>query len=175
MQTLRSLFTATTVFLTVILAVPALAQLEIPEGWYGIWETEIALYDCDTNALLFSTTGRDTTCPGSVIEEPEGGGDGVTCTYSGDANSMEMHCEGSEEVAPGCMANFEFDMTTTRTDDSYTSTGITTISYSGDCPFSEESCSRTEISGTRISSDLGPCDSLPVESRPWAAVKAIYR
>ena len=73
------------------------------------------------------------------------------------------------------MANFVYDLTTTRTGDSFTSTGTSVITYTGDCPFSEESCTRTEVTGTRISSGQEECESLPVESRPWAAVKAIYR
>jgi hypothetical protein len=174
-HTLRSLFMATTVFMIVAAAVPAVADVEVPEEWFGVWETDIAIYDCETNVLVFSTTSRDTTCPGAVFEDPDPGETTFECTSSADANSFVIHCEGSEEVIPGCMANYVYDATTTRNGDSFTSIGTTSFTYTGDCPFIEDSCNRTEVTGTRISNDTADCESLPVEGQPWATVKAYYR
>jgi len=174
-NTLRTILMTVAVGLLFAVAVPAIADTEIPEEWIGVWQLDIAIYDCDTNIRLYSSAPLDTICPGSVFEDPDGGDFTIECTASAGATTYTTHCEGSSEVEPGCIANFMYDVTGTRDGDSYSSTAITTIAYTGDCPLIPDSCQRIEISGIRISSDLGPCDSTPVESRPWATVKAFYR
>ena len=175
MHTFRMMFKATAICLLVLAAVPAMADQEIPEEWIGIWEMDFAIYDCETNALLFSSTNLDTICPGSVFEDPDPGNITTECTSSADATTYTVHCEGSEEAAPGCTANFVYDLTGTRNGDSMTQLGTMTITYTGDCGPVEDACQRIEISGTRTNNDPGPCESTPVESRPWATVKSYYR
>jgi hypothetical protein len=165
----------TAIGLLVLVAVPAMADTEIPEEWIGIWELDIEVYDCETNGLLFSSTTLDTICPGSVFEDPDPGEVTIECTGSADANSYTTNCEGSEEVTPGCTMNFVYEISGTRNSNSYTSTGTTTITYTGDCPLIPDSCQRVEITGTRTSTDPGPCEATPVESRLWSTVKSYYR
>jgi len=174
-HTLRSLIMTAVTCSLVVVASPAIADVEIPEEWIGVWELDVAAYDCETNALLFSSTNLDTICPGSVFEDPNPSSITVECTSSADATTYMVHCEGSTEVLPGCAANFIYDATGTRDDNSYTSTATTIISYTGDCPLIPDSCQRTEITGTRISGQMDPCDSTPVESRSWATVKSYFR
>ena len=175
MHTLRSLFMATIVFMIVVASVPVLADEEVPEEWFGVWEIEIEIFECESNEMIWFSAFRDTTCPGAVFEDPDPGETTVECTSSVDGNSYEIHCEGSEEAIPGCMMNYVYDTTTTRNGDSFTSVGTTSITYTGECPFFEDSCNRTEITGTRISNEAEDCESLPVEGQPWATVKALYR
>jgi hypothetical protein len=156
-------------------AVPALADVEIPEEWVGVWELEIAVYECETNTLLFSTTDLDTICPGSVFEDPDPEEMPLECTGSADADSYTTHCEGSLEVMPGCTMNFVYDVTGTRDGDTYTSVATTDITYSGDCPDVPDTCQRTEVTGTRIGGAPNPCDGTPVEGRSWGTVKSLYR
>lgn len=175
-HTFRMMFKATAVCLLVLAAAPAIADQEIPEEWVGIWEMDIAIYDCDTNALIFSTTSLDTICPGSAFEDPDPGDITIECTSSADANTYTNHCEGSEVVIPGCTATFVFDLTGTRNGDSYTQVGTTMVTYAGAaCGLFPDSCQRMEVSGTRSNNDPGPCESTPVEGRPWATVKSYYR
>lgn len=175
MNTLRTIFMAVAVGLLLVVAVPAIADTEIPEEWIGVWQLDIGIYDCDTNVLFFSSAPLDTICPGSVFEDPDGGDITLECTTSVDATTYTAHCEGFDEVEPGCTANFVYDISGTRNADSFSSTAITTVTYTGDCPLIPDSCQRIEVSGIRISSDLGPCESTPVERQPWATVKAFYR
>ena len=175
MFNLRMMTKATMVFLLVLAAVPVIADVEIPEEWIGIWELDISIYDCETNALLFSTTNLDTICLGSVFEDPDPGSASIECTGSASATTYSTHCEGSELVEPGCTSNFVYDVSGTRNGNSYTSIATFTTTYTGDCGFFPDSCQRTEITGTRTSSDPGPCEITPVESRAWATVKAYYR
>lgn len=161
--------------LTMIAAVPAMADTEIPEEWLGIWEVYTEIYDCETEELEFTSTHLDTICPGSVFEDPDPDSGTIECTSSADSDSYTIHCEGSEEVVPGCTANFIYDATSTRTGDSYASVGTTTITYTGDCPLIPDFCQRTEITGTRIAGVPNPCDGAPVEGYSWSSVKSIYR
>ncbi len=174
MNTLKSLIRAASVCLLVVVSVPAIADEVIPEEWYGIWELETASYDCDTNALIFSSTDLDTICEGSVFEDPDPGSVTVDCTTSVDGTTYIAHCEGSEEVFPGCIVNFVFDTTGTRNGDSFTS--VTTFSTTATgCIDFPDSCQRTETTGTRISGPPNPCGSTPVVHQAWATVKASYR
>jgi hypothetical protein len=161
--------------LVVLMAPAVYADVVVPEEWIGIWELEVAIYDCDTNALLFSSTQLDTICPGFAFTDPDPDSIDFDCTGSANATTYTNHCEGSEEISPTCTMNFVYDVTGTRTGNSYTSVGVSTITYTGDCPFVMDSCQRTEISGTRIATDPGPCESTPTENRPWATVKSYYR
>jgi hypothetical protein len=173
----KTMLTKTTLSLALLLCVashPAAAQVEVPAEWVGIWEIQIELYDCDTDQLLFSTTSTDTICEGDAFEEPDDESGSVTCTGTADADSYTMHCEGSEVVMPGCTANYEYNAEGTRSGDSYQSTAIFTVAYAGDCGV-PDSCQRTEIVGTRISSDPGPCEQTPVERRSWDTVRSLYR
>lgn len=175
MFTLKSLLVTALCGTLVALAAPAVAQVEIPEEWIGIWELDLAVYDCETDDLLFATTSIDTICPGTVFEEPDPEDVTIECSGSADATSYTIHCEGSEEVIPGCTANFVHDASGTRNDGSYTSIATTTITFVGDCPLIPDSCQRTEITGTRIGSAPEPCGQTPVESWTWATVRSLYR
>lgn len=156
-------------------AAPASAQTPVPEAWVGIWEIEMTTYDCTTNAILFSTTDLDTVCPGSVFEDPDGGGEfTLECTSTVEADSYDSHCEGSS-VFGDCTAQYVFDVTSTITGDSYTSTQTVSITYTGDCFGIPDSCERTETTGTRIAGPPNPCEGTPVDAHTWGAVKAAYR
>jgi hypothetical protein len=173
--TLKSLFVTALLFVVAVSAVPAAAQVEIPEEWLGIWELDLASYDCETDDLLFATTSFDTICPGNVFEEPDPEDIPIECTGSADGSSYSLHCEGSEVIQPGCSANFVYDATGTRNGESYTSVAIVNISFTGDCPLIPDSCQRIEITGTRIGSAPEPCGQTPVESWTWNTVRSLYR
>ena len=175
MRTLRLMIIFASVSLLAVAAVPANADVVIPEEWFGVWELQVASYDCDTNELLFSSTQLDTICPGEVFEDPDPGDVDVTCTSSANATSYTIHCDGSGEALPGCTINIVFDTNGTRTNDGYTAISTVTFTYVGNCLGIPDSCTRTEVTGTRISGPTEPCESTPVENTTWAAVKAYYR
>lgn len=164
-----------TVCLLIVAATSAIADVDIPEEWIGVWELDSATYDCETDELLFSSTNLDTICAGSVFPDPEPGEITIECTGSADATSYTGQCEGSFEVIPGCTVNFLYESTATRNGDTYTSTSTITISYVGDCPVIPDTCQRTEATGTRIESPTDPCSATPVESVSWGTVKTLYR
>jgi len=151
------------------------ADVDIPAEWYGIWELELTSYDCDTEEILFTSTSLDTICVGDVFQDPDPSSFTVECTASIDANSYTISCEGESEIFPGCTAAFDYSGSATRNGDSYTSTTFTNITYAGDCGPIPDTCQRTEITGTRIASAPDPCDSTPVESTSWSAIKELYR
>ena len=153
----------------------ARAATEVPAEWLGVWEIDIAVYDCDTNDLIFQSAELDTLCPGDLFEAPEDEEFTLTCSTSADANSFSDHCEGESEAFPGCTATFTYDATGTRTGETYTATTTTTISYVGVCLGLEGSCMRTEITGTRIAGVPNPCGSTPNLEQSWGAVKSSYR
>ena len=153
----------------------ARADIEVPAEWLGIWETEITAYDCDTNDILFQFAELDTICPGDLFEDPQDEEFALTCTSSADADSYTNHCEGETEAFPGCTAAFTYDATGTRTDETYTVTATTAISYVGTCMGIQDSCTRTEITGTRIGAVPGSCASTPNRDQAWGAVKSSYR
>ncbi len=161
--------------LTMTAAVPAMADVEIPDEWLGIWELDVEIYDCETNELQFTSTNLDTICPGSVFEDPDPDSVNIECTSSANGDSYTSHCEGSEEATPGCTVNFTYDATGTRTGDSYSSISTMTITYTGDCPLIPDSCQRVEITGTRIAGTPNPCNGAPVEGYSWSSVKSLYR
>jgi hypothetical protein len=161
--------------LIILFAIPAMAQTEIPEEWFGIWEMDVASYDCDTDELLFSSTEMDTICPGSVFEDPDPGSFTIECTSSADATTYEIQCLGSTEVAPGCTVEFDYDGTGTLNSDTYTAVTYSNITYGAGCPVSLDTCQRVEITGTRVSSSTDDCLSTPVVSQAWGAIKSSYR
>jgi len=175
MDSLRKSITAVFVCLLVVVAIPALADVEIPDEWFGIWELEVVGYDCDSEMVIFSSTSLDSICEGSMFVDPDPSSFPIECTGSADADSYTLHCEGSQEVIPGCTANFVYDSDATRDGDSYSSVTITSITYTGDCSVIPDSCQRIEVTGTRIDDAPDPCDEVPVETRSWSTVKSFYR
>ena len=153
----------------------ARADTEVPDGWLGIWEIEITMYDCGTNDVLFQRAELDTLCPGDLFEDPEDVEFGLTCTSSADDVSFTGHCEGEAEAFPGCTATYVYDTQGTRTGETYTATTTTTIAYVGECMGFPESCTRTEVTGTRIAGAPSPCGSTPNLEQSWGAVKSSYR
>jgi len=174
-HTLRSLIISTSVCLLAVVAVPSMADIDVPEEWLGVWQLETASYDCDTNELLFSSTVLDTLCPGAVFEDPDPSSIEVTCTNSANSTTYTIHCEGSAPALPECTANFVFDGGGTRTDDTYTAITTVSTTYEGECMGIPDFCVRNEVTGTRISGPDGPCESTPVDSQSWSTVKAYYR
>ena len=156
-------------------ALPAVADVDIPEQWLGIWQLAVEAFDCDTEELLFSSTAIDTVCAGDVFQDPEPGGVQAECEADINATTYTIHCEGSDEVVPGCTVNFTYDATATLDGDTYTSTAISNITYTGDCPVIPDSCMRTVVTGTRIGNAPEPCGQTPVESQSWSTVKSLYR
>lgn len=163
-------------FVLLMAATPARAQDPIPIEWAGIWEIEITVYECDTNAVTFNGTALDTICPGDIFYIDDGGGTiDWTCTTSADENSLEYHCIGTGEVAPECTVQYVYDGNSTRTGESYTATATTTTTYLGDCFGIPNSCSRAETSGMRIAGAPSLCEGTPTEAHTWGAAKAAYR
>ncbi len=175
MHTLTSKLMATVFGLLVISATPALADVPIPDEWLGIWELEVNAYDCVTNQLIFSSTSLDTVCPGEVFVDPDPSEFTLECTGSADSDSYTLHCEGSQEVSPGCTVNFSYDANGTLDGNTQNSTSTTNISYTGDCPMIPDFCQRVEITGKRIAGTPNSCEGTPVESRLWSTVKSLYR
>lgn len=156
-------------------AAPAAADVIVPEEWVGIWEIQVATYDCDTNDLLFSTTVYDTICPGWAFADPDQEEIDLTCTGSADANSYSQHCEGSSTPFPGCEMSFVFDGTGSRTGDTYTAITTTSSTFVGACFSIPDSCSRTEVTGTRIDDTPDQCTETAEDQVSWSALKGHYR
>jgi hypothetical protein len=147
----------------------------IPPEWAGIWEIQSTAYDCETDEVLYAGTFQDTLCTGSVIQNP-GSEFEITCTGSADGATVINHCEGSGEILPGCIAEFTYDTSTTRTGDTFVSTTTSVMNYVGDGCFGiPGSCTRYEQTGTRIASEPSPCADTPVEAESWGSIKALYR
>lgn len=173
MKTLRPL--ALIAALTALAAAPAAADVIVPDEWVGVWELQIAAYDCETDALQFSTTEYDTICPGWAFSDPQEEDIDITCTGSANADSYEQSCEGSSEVLPGCTVDFAFDAAGTRTGDTYTSVTTIATTATGSCMGFQGSCQRIEVSATRIDPTPPDCSETPAEAWDWSTVKQRFR
>ena len=145
----------------------------VPAEWGGVWSIHTETHKCSNDSLLFSSTGLDTICPNTPFPHPSGGG--FTCTTTATATAFSSHCTGSEEVVPGCTAGFVFDVSGTRSGDTFTATGTENITYVGSCFGIPNSCTRLVESGTRTAPPPNPCSGSPVAERSWGELKSIYR
>jgi hypothetical protein len=155
-----------------------LDEITIPQEWAGIWESDIDVYDCDTNFLLFSSTELDTMCTGGPVMEPDEGGEiQITCTGTVDGNNIDIQCSGSAVIGPDCTAEIEWVSVGTRDGDSMTSTTTVTTTYVGaGCEGGpSEFCIRSEASGTRIGPEPEDCDFVANEVYSWSTIKGLYR
>ncbi|HPF35185.1 MAG TPA: hypothetical protein P5571_07950 [Candidatus Krumholzibacteria bacterium] len=173
MKSLRPLMLCAAV--TALTAAPALADVIVPDEWVGIWELQIASYDCDTDVLLFESTEYDSICPGWAFSDPVDEEVEITCTGSANADGYEQHCSGSSEPLPGCTIDFAFDAAGTRTGDTYTAITTITTTATGSCMGFQGSCQRIEVTGTRIDATPPDCSQTPAETWSWSAVKEGYR
>lgn len=173
MRSLRPL--ALIAALTALVAAPAAADVIVPDEWVGVWELQIAAYDCETDALLFSSTEYDTICPGWGFSDPQDEDIDLTCTGSADADSYLQQCSGSTEILPGCTVTYDFEATGSRTGDTYTSVTVIETVATGDCMGFSGSCQRIEVTATRIDPTPPDCSETPAVAWDWSTVKQRYR
>ncbi len=157
-------------------ATPGWAVSVVPPEWGGIWESTDDTFDCDTNALMFSSASTDTLCPGAVFGEPPVIEEiTFTCTSSADGDSYTTHCEGSTEMIPGCLATYVIDTVGTRTGETSVSTTTFSTTFVGACFGMADTCQRTESTSTRIAGPPESCVGTPNEGESWGTLKARYR
>jgi hypothetical protein len=143
----------------------------LPSAWAGVWDFDDADYDCGTNEFLGSDPSVDTLCTGDTFQE-EGK---LDCSGTASDTEIDIACTGSSEIFPGCNVTSTFTLQATRSGE--TLTAVATFSFDfepDDCAFQEDSCIRTETTGTRIAPEPAEC-STPVEPNTWGRVKAAYR
>lgn len=174
MKTLRWIILAASIGLAVCAGTSS-ADVVVPQEWVGVWELQSATYDCDTGALLYSSTHRETICPGWAFLDPDPGGLDLTCTGGADEDSYVHHCEGSDTPLPNCTLDFIFDANGTRIGDTYTAITTIDIIYTGDCAGIQDSCTRKEVTATRIDASPDECLQTGEESVSWTALKSRYR
>jgi hypothetical protein len=143
----------------------------IPAAWAGVWEFDDIDYDCATNDSLDSDSSTDTLCTGDPVFPDSG----LTCTGNADDNNINIVCEGTFEIITGCFATFTNTLVASRNGDSLTATLTFSRSYTPpNCIFKEDSCTRTESSGSRIGPEPPGCTTA-VEEVSWGKVKARYK
>lgn len=146
----------------------------MPPEWAGIWRITTDLVDCETLVVLHSSTEDDTTCTGDVLsfESPE---NGYTCTESVNGNSVTVSCSATTPLEEGCDLLTQFELTMTRSDDSFEGVQTIVSSTQGEgCTFPISTCQRFEMSGTRIAPPPASC-ATAVEASAWSTIKSLYR
>jgi hypothetical protein len=148
-------------------------EIIMPAEWAGIWQTQTDKVDCETLAVLHSSTVDDTTCAGDVFSYDSGEGD-FTCTESVNGNTVSISCSGQFPLDEGCDIVSQFDLTITRNGDSFEGVQILTQTTQGEgCEFPFSMCDRYELTGTRIGPPPASCVT-PVETRAWSTIKVLY-
>ncbi len=153
---------------------PAAADpIPLPEEYIGIWEETTVVRDCETQVILFQSTENDTVCAGSTFD-PDFGETPLTCTGTITPTTIDIQCEGSYELEPGCTANVNFTMTGTLSGDTWTTTTRIESTFVGEaCPI-PSACLSITSTATRINPDPGDCPPSPVEPATWGQLKHLY-
>jgi hypothetical protein len=147
---------------------------DMPAAWSGLWFQEIAIYDCTTELLIYSTTSTDTACTGDAVFTPEPGIT-IDCTGTTTDTNIDMECTWSIEEPAGCIVTNTLNVVGTRSSNSYQMNSTMQATHVGDtCEYVDAICIRSEITGTRIGPQPQTCGS-PVEAATWGRVKALYR
>ncbi|MFO7653941.1 MAG: hypothetical protein R6X25_08985 [Candidatus Krumholzibacteriia bacterium] len=152
-------------------------DIVVPPEWAGIFDVDLALYDCATDILLFAASQQDTICTGDSATDP-GDDTELTFTCSGgfDGNTFSAVCDGSAEIEPGCTQTLVATYTGSLSGDTVTVVAVADITYSGaTCVDVEDSCIRIETTSVRVGPEPPSCGQTPAESGTWSAVKDIYR
>lgn len=146
----------------------------MPAEWAGIWRNTTELVDCETLVVLNSSTEDDTTCAGDVLsfESPE---NGYSCTESVNGNTVTVSCTATTPLEEGCDLLTQFDLTMTRSGDSFEGVQTIVSSTQGEgCTIPFSTCQRFEMSGTRIAPPPESC-ATAVETSSWSTIKSLYR
>lgn len=145
----------------------------VTEAWEGVWEIETTVRDCETQNIISTSSTRDSLCAGDPIPF-EGGEADLTCDGTANDTSFELHCSGSNEWFPGCVAHTTLTATGTRDGDSFSATATmeTTFEGTGKCEFFPDQCLLIETAGTRVEDG---CVTTPVEPLGWGKVKSRFR
>jgi hypothetical protein len=144
---------------------------EIPAEWAGIWMYQSQTKDCVTGAVINSSAYADTTCAGEVIVP---GGGFYQCTGGYDGNTYTSDCVASQEILPGCRADYHLVQTGTRNGDTYTSTARSTTTFVGEtCGVLADQCFDFVTTATRVAPAPDPC-FVPVEPVTWGSLKSRF-
>jgi len=164
------------ILIALCLAAPASAQIEFPASWAGIWEITSTDYECGTSNQVDMYTETDTLCAGDIFDPGEEE-EGVEYLCSGgiDDTTIDISCSVTAEVAPGCNITFTFTTTGTRTGDSFEGTDTFSITYEGDCFGLPDSCTESEVTGSRIGAAPTECATTSTEPTSWGRIKDLYR
>lgn len=155
-------------------ALRALGDYTVPAAWAGIWNSQSNDYDCATNDLLDSYADNDTLCTGQSLT-PGDGGPQYTCSGTTNDTHIDIDCNGTFEIFPGCDVNFSYSLTASRNGDTASVTGVFSQTYTPSmCATLPDECTRTEAVATRVGPEPPGCVS-PVEPATWGQLKAIYR
>lgn len=157
-------------------AAPASAQIEFPASWAGIWEITSTDFECGTSNQLDMYTETDTICAGDVFDPgQEVEGAVYICSGGIDDTTIDITCAITTEVAPGCDVTFTINTTGTRTGDSFEGTDTFSITYEGDCFGLQDSCTESEVTGTRTGPAPPECATVSTEPATWGHIKDLYR
>ncbi len=150
-------------------------EFTLPAAWAGVWEFTDSDYDCITEEFKNTDVNEDTLCTGQSITE-EGPFD-LDCTGSAVTDTdIDVACTGTFPVGlPGCNVTITFSLEAHRSGETATVISVFSQDFSPDlCAFQEDSCLRTEGTGSRIAPEPPEC-ATPVEPVTWGRVKASYR
>ena len=150
---------------------PLVVDPQFPAAWGGIWTIDTINRDCQTGGIVSSSSDPDTICAGDTFSQD--GGFATTCNGTIDDTSVDVTCTGTFEVIPGCTGTLTYTVTATRSGNSFSGTGTTTIVYTGPCPFPDE-CTNQTITGTRTGSEPPECGLTPVLPASWGLLKGRY-
>lgn len=146
----------------------------IPPEWDGLWDYSDSTYDC-TGSFQSTDTGTDTLCAGA---EAYDGGPNFSCTGSANATTISIKCSGTQEVLPGCVGVYHYEIDGTRTGDTAFLVSTASVTYEGTvpgCDLIPATCTQTNSRTTRTGPAPSEYCATPVLPTTWGTLKIRYR
>jgi hypothetical protein len=158
----------------ILLATPTHAQsLELPSAWAGVWDLDTVETNCGSSTIIDQYSGRDTLCTGQTLDTGDVFGGTPTCSGSVTDTEISMLCSLEAELFPGCVVYYSYELSLMRSGDDVSGTGITQITYDGDC-LAQDECYEEQITGVRVAPEPEECTKVSVPLPSWGALKARY-
>ncbi|NNE43253.1 MAG: hypothetical protein HKN12_03520 [Gemmatimonadetes bacterium] len=130
---------------------------QVAQEWAGVWNLEFQERDCDTNAIISTTTETDTLCASEAFTYGDDGIEDIACTGTWTATSVNLRCQDSITF-DGITCAFDAQINGTMASDgsSYNVTVRVDITYTGEGAPPND-CFLETIVGTRVSDSQAGC------------------
>ena len=157
-----------------LLATPAFAGTgceNLPEDWFGRWETHVVQRDCATGLVTQDTVIPDRLCSSDCFNAS---GNGSMCTTTLQGASVVIECETKYENWPGCQSVLSYEYVYDLVDGSFSGGGTAWLVNSDGCPSDlVDICTNVELTATRLQ-DATACQ-VATAPTTWGLVKGSYR